>query len=58
MKYADDGSGKFKCPECGGRWFRTTDTSTTALGRGGHPVQCKDELSVGCQWKGLMRRPC
>jgi hypothetical protein len=57
MRYAADENGKFKCPVCSGTWFRTTDTSPTALSVGGQPVACKDEHGTGCHWKGYMRRP-
>lgn len=52
--YADDSNGNFKCPNCGGTYYRTTDTSPTALSFG-HPVACKDEHNTGCAWKGNMR---
>jgi len=53
----DSNTNHFKCPACGGTWFSTTNTSLDAIKHQGHPVACKDEYGIGCEWKGRMRRP-
>lgn len=52
--YAANQQGRFECPECGGTFFSTRDTSLVAL-ENGHPVRCKDERGRGCNWRGYMR---